>query len=204
MLNPITTPGQKTSHETFISISWQSSKKRLSNFPLLSHLIYSASISNKNCRNCRWLSADPLMKFTVDTTIFMTDSTLITLLHNACWCMMHYNCMGGLKFEHSISVLMRVTTPELVPTMLFAPSVVTQQSSFQFKWRRLRIPHSFWKISSPVVVPFKLWRPANSSVISNSASIPRTNISKKMAVFWVVAPCSLVEVYLVNFYQTKR
>jgi hypothetical protein len=128
-----------------ISISWRSSKKRLINFPILSHLIYSASISNKNCWNCRWLSAEPLMKFTVDTTIFMTDSKFVTLLHTVCWCMMQCNCKGGLKFEHSISVLMRVTPPELHPTMLFAPSVVTQQSSFQFKWRLLRVSQSFWK-----------------------------------------------------------
>jgi hypothetical protein len=134
----------------------------LSNFPVLSHLIYTASISNINCWNSRWLSADPLKKFAVDTTIFMTDYKFITLLLNACWFMMQCNCMGGLKFEHSISVLMRVTTPELLPTMLFSPSVVTQQSSFQFKWRLLRVSHSFWKISSPVVVPFKLWSPANS------------------------------------------
>jgi hypothetical protein len=37
-----------------------------------------------------------------------------------------------------------------------------------------------------------------------------TAVSTKMAVFWIVAPCSLVEVYqhfsekLVNFYQTRR
>jgi hypothetical protein len=71
--------------------------------------------------------------------------------------------------------------------MLFAPSVVTQQSSFQFKWRLLRVSHSFWKASSPVVVPFKHWSPANSSVISNSASIPRTNISS-----WVVSQVSVL------------
>jgi hypothetical protein len=53
----------------------------------------------------------------------------------------------------------------------------SQRSSFQFKRILLRVLHSFWKISSPVVVPFKLWSPANSSVISNSASIPQTNIS---------------------------
>jgi hypothetical protein len=119
------------------------------------------------------------MKFTVDTTIFMTDSKFITLLHNACWYMMQCNCMEGLKFEHSISVLMQVTTPQFLPIMLFTPSVVTQQSSFRFKRRLLRVSHSFWKISSPVVVPFKLWSPPNSSVISNSALIPWTNISTK-------------------------
>jgi hypothetical protein len=32
-----------------------------------------------------------------------------------------------------------------------------------------------------------------------------TAVSMKIAVFWVVAPCSMVDVYLeVNFYQTTR
>jgi hypothetical protein len=35
--------------------------------------------------------------------------------------------MGGLKFKPSISVLMWVTIPELLPTMLFAPSMVTNK-----------------------------------------------------------------------------
>jgi hypothetical protein len=30
------------------------------------------------------------------------------------------------------------------------------------------------------------------------------NTIMKITVFWVVVPCSLVEVYLVNFYQTTR
>ncbi len=117
------------------------------------------------------------MKFIHDTTTFMTDSHFKTLQQSACWWIRQWTCNWGLRPLSSISRFMRPISPLDAPTILGAPSVVMLASLDQSRHSSPIVWHTLPKISSPVVVPFRLFRAASSSDTSKFELTPRRKIS---------------------------
>ncbi len=117
------------------------------------------------------------MKLIHDTTTFMTDSHFKTLQQTACWWIREWTCNGGLRHLSSMSLFMRPISPLDAPTILGAPSVVMLASLDQSRPSSPIVWHTLPKMSSPVLVPFKLCRAASSSYTSKFELTPQRKIS---------------------------